>query len=175
VATEFILHYDHEALKYLQGQHKLNSRHAKWVEYLQSFHFMIKHESRKLNQGVDALSRRHLLVFQLVSCVLGFKHLKSLCTTDEDFGELYDICIQHRKDDFMIQDGFLFKGTKLCITKGGTRELHVREIYSGSLTGHYGENKTLSILREHYYCPRMSKDVQDILKRCATCQVAKVI
>jgi len=25
VATKFILHYDHEALKYIQGQHKLNS------------------------------------------------------------------------------------------------------------------------------------------------------
>ena len=32
VASEFI----HEALKCIQGQHKLNSRHAKWVEFLQS-------------------------------------------------------------------------------------------------------------------------------------------
>ena len=39
VANEFILHSDHEALKYIQGQPKLNSRHAKWVEFLQSFHF----------------------------------------------------------------------------------------------------------------------------------------
>jgi len=29
------------------------------------------------------------------------------------------------------------------------------------------------MLQEHYYWPGMSKDVQDILKRCATCQVAK--
>jgi len=28
IANEFILHSDHEALKYIQGQHKLNSRHA---------------------------------------------------------------------------------------------------------------------------------------------------
>jgi len=34
IANEFILHSDHEALKYIQGQHKLNSQHAKWVEYL---------------------------------------------------------------------------------------------------------------------------------------------
>jgi len=34
VASEFILHSDHEALKYIQGQHKLNSRHAKCVEFL---------------------------------------------------------------------------------------------------------------------------------------------
>jgi len=29
IASEFILNFDHEALKYIQGQHKLNSRHAK--------------------------------------------------------------------------------------------------------------------------------------------------
>jgi len=45
IAREFILHSDHEAPKYIQGQHKLNSRHAKWVEYLQSFHFIIRHKS----------------------------------------------------------------------------------------------------------------------------------
>ena len=34
IASEFILHSNHEALKYIQGQHKLNSRHAKWVEFM---------------------------------------------------------------------------------------------------------------------------------------------
>jgi len=34
VAIEFILHSNREALKYIQGQHKLNSQHAKRVEYV---------------------------------------------------------------------------------------------------------------------------------------------
>ena len=29
------------------------------------------------------------------------------------------------------------------------------------------------MLQQHYYWPRMSKDAQNILKRCATCRVAK--
>jgi len=37
----------------------------------------------------------------------------------------------------------------------------------------FGENTALIMLREHYYWPKMSKDIQDVLKRCALCQLAK--
>lgn len=37
MANKFIFHSDIDALKYIQGQQKLNSRHAKSVQYLQSF------------------------------------------------------------------------------------------------------------------------------------------
>jgi len=37
VTKEFIIHSDHETLKYLKSQHKLNKRHAKWVKYLEQF------------------------------------------------------------------------------------------------------------------------------------------
>ena len=97
MATEFILHSDHEALKYIQSQHKLNSHHAKWVEILLSFNFTIKHKSGKLNRGPDALSGRYLLLFQCDSCILGFEHLESLYDDDEDHGELYYVCQKHPK------------------------------------------------------------------------------
>ena len=78
VANEFILHSDYEALKYIQGQHKFNTLHAKWVDYLQTFHLTIKHKSGTLNKGSDVLLRRYLLVLQLNACVLGFEHFKRL-------------------------------------------------------------------------------------------------
>jgi hypothetical protein len=34
---EFVIHLDHEALKHLKGQAKLNRRHAKWVEFIETF------------------------------------------------------------------------------------------------------------------------------------------
>ena len=34
-ARPFILYSNHHAIKYINGQHKLNPRHAKWVEFLQ--------------------------------------------------------------------------------------------------------------------------------------------
>jgi len=34
---EFVIHSDHESLKHLKGQLKLNRRHAKWSEFIEFF------------------------------------------------------------------------------------------------------------------------------------------
>jgi hypothetical protein len=39
---EFVIHSDHEALKYLRDQTKLNHRHAKWVEFIKTFSYIMK-------------------------------------------------------------------------------------------------------------------------------------
>jgi len=80
VGGEFILHTDHQALKFIQGQHKLNPRHPKWVEFLQSFHFIIHHKSGQMNNGADTLSRRYLLLSTLESKVHGFECIKAMYT-----------------------------------------------------------------------------------------------
>ncbi|XP_016191799.1 uncharacterized protein LOC107632644 [Arachis ipaensis] len=56
---EFVVHTDHESLKHLKGQGKLNKRHAKWIEFLESFPYVIAYKQGKENVVADALSRRH--------------------------------------------------------------------------------------------------------------------
>ncbi|XP_071708698.1 uncharacterized protein [Rutidosis leptorrhynchoides] len=133
---QFVLFSDHEALKYINGQHKLNPRHAKWVEFLQMYSFVSKHKAGTSNVVADALSRRYSL-------------------------------------DYIEQDGFLFKGSRLCIPKDSIRELLIREAHGGGLAGHFRINKTLDILSEHFYWPCMDKDVKAVINRCATCCQAK--
>lgn len=70
---EFILFSDHEVLKYLNSQQKLNSRHAKWSEFLQLFSFLLKHKAGVQNQVADALSRRHYLLSTMRVNVVGFE------------------------------------------------------------------------------------------------------
>nr|GEV19978.1 reverse transcriptase domain-containing protein [Tanacetum cinerariifolium] len=62
LSNEFVLFSDHEALKFINGQHKLKPHHAKWVEFIQAFSFVIRHKVGSNNQFADALSRRHSLI-----------------------------------------------------------------------------------------------------------------
>jgi hypothetical protein len=41
---EFIIHTDHQSSKHLKGQGKLNRRHAKWIEFIKTFPYLIKYK-----------------------------------------------------------------------------------------------------------------------------------
>ena len=82
---EFVLYSDNHALQYIMQQPKLNLKHVKWVEFLQSFTFVLKHISGQSNRVVDSLSRRLLIVQENQIQVLGFEHLRDLYETDIDF------------------------------------------------------------------------------------------
>ena len=38
---EFVIHTDHESIKYLSGQEKLDKRHTKWSTFLETFPYVI--------------------------------------------------------------------------------------------------------------------------------------
>ena len=73
---EFVIHTNHESLKHLKGQGKLNRRHAKWMEFIETFPYVIKYKQGKENVVVDALSRRYALVSTLNAKLLGFEYVK---------------------------------------------------------------------------------------------------
>ena len=73
----------------------------------------------------------------------------------------------------MLQDGFLFKGNRLCVPKHAIRELLIREAHGGGLAGHFGVTKTLEILKEHFFWPKMLQDVTNIVGKYVTCHMAK--
>ncbi|XP_071704931.1 uncharacterized protein [Rutidosis leptorrhynchoides] len=171
--AEFVLFSDHESLKYIHGQHKLSPRHARWVEVLQSYSFVIKHKAGKHNQVADALSRRHLLLSTLHVKIMGFDTWKSLYSDDTDFKDIWLKCHVTPFGSYSLQEGFLFRGSRLCVPNSSLRDSIILESHAGGMAGHFGMNKTLSLVNSRFYWPRMVHDVNKVMSRCRTCHIAK--
>jgi hypothetical protein len=152
VPQEFVLYSDNQALQFITRQEKLNQRHAKWVEIMQNFTFVIKHIVGNAKKVVDALSRRCLILQEFQVKTLGFEHLKDVYCDDTDFKEAYEACTNHLLRDrsqwteYMIQEGLLFRGSQLCIPRCSMRDNLLKEKHSGGLARHFGHDKTFSQL-----------------------------
>ena len=165
---EFVIHTDHESLKYLEGQGKWNRRHAKWVEFIETFPYVIKYKQSKENIVANALSRSYSLVSTLNAKLLGFEYVKELYANDDDFASVYGACDKVAFGKFYRLDGYLFRENRLCVPNSSMRELIVREAHGGGLMGHFGVRKTLDVLHEHFFWPKMKRDVERACARCIT-------
>jgi hypothetical protein len=112
----------------LKGQAKLIRRHAKWVEFIETFPYIVKYKKGKDNVVVDALSRRNVLLNQLEVKVLGLENLKEMYNDDPEFLEPYIHCKDGKCwEKYHIHDGFLFRANKLCVPNSSVRLLLLQE------------------------------------------------
>ena len=170
---EFIIHTDHESLKHLKSQQTLSKRHARWVSFVDTFPYSIQYKKGKENVVADALSRRYVLLTLLESKVMGFSFIKDLYASDNDFAEIFVKCSTHGFDDYYLHEGYLFRVNRLCVPKFSLRNVLVVEAHEGGLMGHFGRDKTLSTLHEHYFWPKMKHDVESYVSKCVVCKLAK--
>uniref|UniRef100_A0A2N9J0K3 Reverse transcriptase RNase H-like domain-containing protein n=1 Tax=Fagus sylvatica TaxID=28930 RepID=A0A2N9J0K3_FAGSY len=101
-SKEFVIHTDHESLKHLKGHGKLNRRHAQWMEFIETFPYVIKYKQGKENIVADALSR-----------------------------SVFGACEKAAFGKFYRLDGYLFRENSLCVPNSSMRELLVREAHAG--------------------------------------------
>lgn len=61
---------------------------------------------------------------------------------------VWKYCSKGAVNHFLKQEGFIFKGNKLCIPLCSLRRAVVQEAYGGGLVGHFRRDKTLSCTRK---------------------------
>jgi hypothetical protein len=166
-SKEFVIHSNHESLKYLKGQANMNKRHAKWIEFIESFPYII-------HVIADALSRRYTMLSQLSYKIFGLETIKGLYATNLDFKDAFENCREGRTwQKFLLREVLLYRANKLCVPASSVRLLLFQEAHGGGLMGYFGVKKTEDVLAAHFFWPRMRRDVGRYVSRCTTCNKAK--
>ena len=83
-------------MKHIKSQAKLNRRHAKWVEFIETFPYVIKHKKGKENVIADALSRRYTMLSQLDFKIVGLETIKDQYVHDAEFKDVLQNCKEGR-------------------------------------------------------------------------------
>ena len=145
--------------------------HARWLQFLQRFDFVIKHTSGK-TKAADALNQKGILLTILQSQVIAFYHIPTLYPYDTAFKSIWETCSNHNKPckDYHIVNDFLFKGDVLCVPHTSLREAIIKEAHFSGLAGHFSREKTLAVICSKFFWPQLNRDVTNFIKRCFICQ-----
>jgi len=102
---------------------------------------------------------------------VGFERIKKEYESCLDFEEI--VCVKRRGDseinDFLHQDGYLFRFRKLCVLRTSLREYLVWELHAGGHAGHFGRKKTIEAVENLFYWPSIKKDIARLIGQYCTC------
>ena len=105
--------------------------------------------------------------------MVGFDAIKGLDGYDSDFWEVVDqlknLVLGHVdtiQGDYLMQDGYIFKGKKLCVPIGSMQENIIHEFHSSGMAGHFRKDKIITLVENKYYWPKMKRDITRFVERC---------
>jgi hypothetical protein len=161
-------------LKHIRGQTKLNKHLAKWVEFVETFPYIIKYNKGKVNIITDALSRHYIMLSQLDHKIFGLESIKELYATNFEFKDAYENYREGRTwNKYVLHDGLLYRANKVCVPTSSIRLLFLQEVHGGGLMGHFGVKKTKDVLAAHFFWPKMRCNMECYVSRCTTCNKVK--
>jgi hypothetical protein len=161
-------------LKHIRGQVKLNKRYAKWVEFIETFPYIIKHKKWKKNVTANALSKRYTMLSQLDNKKFDLESSKELYAMDVDFKDAYENYREGRMwNKYVLEGSLLYRANKLCVSASFVRLLFLQEAHGGGLMRHFGVKKTEDVLVAHFFWTKMRRDVERYVPPCMTCNKAK--
>jgi hypothetical protein len=185
MGKETIIHTYHQTLKYLQARSKLRqTRHYKWMEFLQQFHLAIKYKKGSTHKLADMLSRpptSKITALRILIHMEPFTHdaYKEAYIEDEDFKEVFQqlqgqIHIEEgdNKVDYNLQNGLLYKLDKFCVPKGKRLQI-IKEAHTSMAARHFGVGRIVANLQRYVYWHRMQEDVTQFIRGCMLCYTNK--
>ena len=96
---------------------------------------MVKHKAGVTNRVANALSRQTNLLTAMQLEVSGFDSFKDLLDTDPYFSPILVVVRARERTDFLVHEGFLFKGNQLCVPECSLRLRIIQELYGEDNVG----------------------------------------
>lgn len=147
---------------------EINPRIARWALELQNFDYTTEHRPGKKMQHVDALSRTNgILVIEANT----FEFELSICQMQDPFIKELRTRLEKEQDSlYEMRNGLVYrkKGDKVLFFVPLAMELDLLHKYHNNF-GHFGIDKTLALLQETYWFPKMKSKVHDFIRNCTKC------
>ncbi|KAI2668646.1 Transposon Tf2-9 polyprotein [Labeo rohita] len=155
---------DHKNLQYLRDAKRLTPRQARWALFFTRFQFSISYRPGAKNVRADALSRIHSTeeTQEPIEPILSDKIFVNPIqwttppVASDPAPEAPPDCPPHRR--FVPPD---------------ERIPLIHSSHTSLGTGHPGTNRTLSLLQDRFWWPRMEQDVQRYVRGCRECAMSK--
>ena len=72
------------------------------------------------------------------------------------------------------ENGLLFKDSKLWVAEDLRLDL-IREVHDQPAVGHTGVRRTILLIQQHYFWPKMKQNVNRYIRNCHVCRRAKAL
>src|SRR5713226_9294808 len=182
---------------------KLSRRQVRWALYLSRFDFQITHTPGKNAGKPDTLSRRpdheegnhdnedcillpdSLFVKQLTTEIVNTQfqqHIQDCQQLDDEVLTILQ-CLQAPKsgilqsllkEEWSVQNGIVLKEGRIYVPKDDDLKWSIISQHHDTLpAGHPGRFKTLEMVKQQYWWPKMQKFIFDYMDGCAICQSTK--
>ena len=183
--VSFTVRSDHQALqrKLHRSTHDppISARQARWIERLLPFALTFEYVKGEDNIVADALSRYPSAVLHTTTVIsaqlAGFLPRMALAgESDAEYAELVRKVNQGELPEYTLEGGILVtqEGTMVVPQDPLLRTLLLAEAHDSRLGGHFGVARTLEKLRRMWTWRGLTKDVEDYVQSCPTCQVTRI-
>lgn len=158
----FVVWTDHKNLAYIQTAKRLNSRQARWALFFGRFNFTLTYRPGSRNIKPDALSRQHVSE-ESPSHVETI--LPSACVVAAVSWEIESVV--RKAQETQPDPG---NGPSNCLfVPDSARSQVLQWGHSSPLACHPGINRTLSLLKRHFWWPTMDADTRAFVSACSVC------
>jgi len=176
----FTVKIDNQALSFLKSQKHLSSRQIRWIEFLASFSFDIKHVKSEHNQS-DALSRSDLSHTHLNNMLANMSSvelrddilddIKAIYQTDDFCKKVLENPSNYKNQCLSVRDELIMKNNTQVFVPDSRTIKH--KLMKEAHSGHFHIQKTLELLSRNWYWPAMATDVKQHIEKCKRCQINK--